>query len=44
LGEQRSSRTDVHSLRWFDRLVLVKDVVASLRRVRNAVRWKRAQL
>lgn len=35
LGHQRSSRTDIHALRWFDRLPLVRDAVARLRRVRN---------
>lgn len=28
LGWQRSSRTDVHELRWFDRVPLVRDMVA----------------
>lgn len=38
LGYQRSSRTDIHDLQWHDRLPLVKDGVALLRRVRNALR------
>lgn len=37
LGRQRRSRTDVHELRWFDRLPLVREAVANVRRVRNRV-------
>lgn len=37
LGYQRSSRTDVHRLGWADRMPLVKDTVAGLRRFRNRV-------
>jgi hypothetical protein len=36
LGHQRSSRTDIHDLRWFDRWWLVRDAVAAVRRRRNA--------
>jgi len=35
LGYQRSSRTDIHPLRWFDRWWLVRDVVGAVRRRRN---------
>lgn len=34
LGHQRASRTDVHDLRWHDRVPVVRDVVAFLRRFR----------
>jgi hypothetical protein len=37
LGHQRSSRTDIHDLRWFDRLPLVHDTVAGLRRLKNMI-------
>lgn len=33
LGFQRSSRTDIHALRWFDRTPFVRDVVQFLRRM-----------
>jgi glycosyl transferase family 25 len=35
LGEQRPSRTDIHSLKWYDRWPLCRDVTAALRRVRS---------
>ena len=35
LGHQRSSRTDIHPLRWFDRWPIVRDFVGALRRRRN---------
>lgn len=35
LGRQRSSRTDIHDLRWYDRLPLVREAVAGLRRMKN---------
>jgi glycosyl transferase, family 25 len=35
LGVQRPSRTDIHALRWFDRLPVVRDAVARLRRTRT---------
>lgn len=35
LGYQRSSRTDIHALRWFDRAWGVRSLVASLRAARN---------
>lgn len=38
LGQQRSSRSDVHELRWYDRLPLARQAVAGLRRTRNALR------
>lgn len=37
LGRQRSSRTDVHDLRWYDRLPLVRVAVARLRRIKNTI-------
>ncbi|HJW27409.1 MAG TPA: glycosyltransferase family 25 protein [Rhodocyclaceae bacterium] len=36
LGYQRSSRTDVHDLRWFDRMPLAREAAAWLRQWRNA--------
>lgn len=38
LGYQRPSRTDVHALRWFDRLPGLHRVAALLRRVRTGLR------
>lgn len=35
LGYQRSSRTDIHELRWFDRMPVVDLTVASLRKLRR---------
>lgn len=35
LGYQRSSRTDIHALRWFDRVPGLRSVVSLLRRLRN---------
>ncbi|OYY65288.1 MAG: hypothetical protein B7Y51_03325 [Burkholderiales bacterium 28-67-8] len=35
LGYQRSSRSDIYKIRWFDRLPLLKTVVATLRKFRN---------
>jgi len=35
LGYQRASKTDVHALRWFDRLAWSAGLVATLRRWRN---------
>jgi hypothetical protein len=35
LGTQRSSRTDIHALRWFDRAPLVRSVVKLLRRAKR---------
>ncbi|NWG87685.1 MAG: glycosyltransferase family 25 protein [Hydrogenophilaceae bacterium] len=35
LGQQRSSRTDIHDLHWYDRMPLIRDVVAALRRIKN---------
>jgi hypothetical protein len=40
LGWQRSSRTDAHPLRWFDRAPVAKDLVAAIRRGRS---WLRSQ-
>jgi len=35
LGHQRASRTDIHALRWHDRVPVVRDAVALLRRALN---------
>jgi glycosyl transferase family 25 len=35
LGTQRSSRTDIHALRWFDRVPGVREAVQALRRLRR---------
>lgn len=35
LGYQRASRTDIHALRWFDRVPGVRDFVSALRRSRH---------
>jgi hypothetical protein len=37
LGFQRSSRSDIHDLRWFDRVPGVRHTVAGLRQLRNRV-------
>jgi len=34
LGRQRASRTDVHDLRWFDRLPVIREAAGALRRLR----------
>ena len=36
LGYQRASRTDIHSLKWFDRTPVVRALVQSIRRRRAA--------
>lgn len=38
LGFQRSSRTDVHALRWFDRAGWVRHLAAGFRRLQNRLR------
>lgn len=38
IGFQRSSRTDIHKTRWFDRLPLVRDGVGALRQLANKTR------
>lgn len=38
LGFQRSSRSDIHDLRWFDRVPGFRHTVAGLRQIRNRVR------
>ena len=38
LGFQRSSRTDIHDLRWFDTTPLVRECVAVLRLAKNALK------
>jgi hypothetical protein len=38
LGYQRSSRTDIHDLRWFDRLPVIRETIGGLRRVKNSLR------
>jgi glycosyl transferase, family 25 len=35
LGTQRSSRSDIHALAWFDRIALVRDAVQFLRKVKR---------
>jgi glycosyl transferase family 25 len=35
LGRQRSSRTDVHELRWYDKAPFIRESIAGLRRVKN---------
>ncbi|MDP3088413.1 MAG: glycosyltransferase family 25 protein [Methylotenera sp.] len=35
LGHQRSSRTDIHDLNWYDRVVIVRDVVQWLRKIKR---------
>lgn len=42
LGYQRPSRTDIHSLKWFDRAPIVKDLVQLIRRRRAAMRQRAA--
>ena len=37
LGFQRASRTDIHELRWYDRVPLFREGMASLRQVKNAL-------
>jgi hypothetical protein len=38
LGVQRSSRTDIHELRWFDRSPLTRGLAQSLPRLKRGVR------
>jgi hypothetical protein len=38
LGYQRPSRTDIHDLKWFDRLPLVRNAVGQLRKLRARLR------
>lgn len=38
LGYQRSSRTDIHTLRWYDRTPLVRFCIAYLRKLKNLSR------
>ena len=40
LGWQRSSRTDVHSLRWYDNAPFAREAVATLRRLKNAILFR----
>ena len=35
LGWQRASKTDIHTLKWFDKLPVVKGAVAKLRKIKN---------
>lgn len=37
LGFQRASRTDIHDLRWYDNTPLVREAVAGLRLLKNAL-------
>jgi hypothetical protein len=38
LGFQRASRTDIHDLRWYDTAPLIRNAVAGLRWVKNALK------
>jgi glycosyl transferase family 25 len=38
IAYQRASRTDIHQLRWFDRLTGVRDLIAIARALKNAMR------
>ncbi len=38
ISVQRSSRSDIHPLRWFDRIPVLAPIVGSLRRVRASLR------
>ena len=38
LGYQRSSQTDIHGPRWFDRIPIVAAAVKVLRKLRNRLR------
>jgi glycosyl transferase, family 25 len=33
LGHQRSSRTDIHDLNWYDRSIVLRPLVSVLRRI-----------
>ena len=35
LGYQRSSRTDIYTLRWYDNVIIVRDCVAFFRKLKN---------
>lgn len=35
LGYQRASRTDIHQTRWFDQVFIVKNIVSTLRKLKN---------
>lgn len=35
LGYQRSSRTDIHDLNWYDKLFFVKHLISGLRKLKN---------
>ncbi len=39
LGYQRSSRTDIHKLRWYDRMPLIRSCTAYLRKLKNQSRY-----
>ena len=43
LGYQRSSRTDIHSLKWFDRMPVVKQLVQMIRRRRAVIKRRLAE-
>lgn len=36
IGVQRASRTDIHDLKWFDRLPIVSTIVGALRKLKNS--------
>ena len=40
LGFQRASRTDIHDLRWYDTTPLLRECVAGLRLVKNALKQR----
>ena len=37
LGFQRASRTDIHDLRWYDSTPVVREAMAGLRLLKNAL-------
>lgn len=41
LGWQRSSRSDIHANKWFDRLPVTRIAVSGLRKLRNVLRLRR---
>lgn len=39
LGYQRSSRTDIHTLRWYDQMPLIRSCIEYLRKLKNQARY-----
>lgn len=37
IGVQRASRTDIHDLKWFDRVPVVSKIVSTLRKLKNGI-------